>query len=307
MAALQKSKQMYLSYEDSCTKAGLWHQRENLQFLIQEAYAHGRIPVIPQVILSQHHNFGFEHKSNLSKYFDWSKSKIKHHDSNIHEPVQITLDSDNILKTTADAVCRVPANVSLSAPKFQNVNFVIKVVNAKLSSSNHGRWLCMSAGPKPAGFHINPAEFSSEVCRIASKIIRKMKGEGGYAAIHIRRGDKLGSTGNETTPEKVVTYLKGVVGDGMPVYLLTDDFSKSYVAEINSQFPVFCYSRFRELRAIICQTGLTRCLRETRGRKPDNFMLYAIEMSILADATIPIFTFKTKFSPYHLCESQGWV
>ena len=279
-------------YRDQITKAGLWHQRSNIEFLIREAREFNRIPVLPSVVLSGHHNDGVEIQSDLCRYFDWPNS---------HE--LLLNDSDSGFSQN---LYSLPATASMRCPQIASETVVVKVVNIEMTKRFHGLWRRMSADlpfSEDLGLSV---KFSDEVQTVASYVASEM-GADKYAAIHIRRGDKSDITGNYTSPDQIAEYLSKVVNKKMPVYLLTDDPSSNYIRAIESRYPCYHYRKFRKLRSLVCHTAATMAKRALGCLKPDNFMLYAIEMCILENADIPVYTFKTQRSEYYLIDQEGHV
>lgn len=297
----------YLSYEDSYTKAGLWHLRSNFQFLIEEAHSAGRIPILPEILLSSHHNLGFEVRGDLSKYFDWRETRGRPYGTSLEEPLLVLGQADRDKLPSFQFALRVAPSTCLQSPNVERSPLVIKVVDECLSRRFHGLWRRMAQQTQPAVIEVTRIEFSREVSRVASKIVAAMGGENGYAAIHVRRGDKLEETDKFTTPETIARYLKEKVPKNIPIYLLTDESSLSYVLSIEDLYPIFHYRKFRALRAFVCNTPATRVLRRIGMCPPDNFMLYAVEMCLLKNAKIPIYSFRTPYSGYYLCDRDGWV
>jgi hypothetical protein len=295
----------YLTYRDTFTKAGLWHQRSNIEFLIREAREFNRIPVLPSVVLSGHHNDGVEIQSNLCRYFDWPSSHklfLNNPDSNI----RICLNGNPSDSGLSQNLYSVPATASMRCPQISSETVVVKVVNIEMTKKFHGLWRRMSADlPFSEDLELS-VKFSDEVQAVASYVASEM-GADKYAAVHIRRGDKSDITGNYTSPEQIAEYLSKVVNRKMPVYLLTDDPSSNYIRAIESRYPCYHYRKFRKLRSLVCHTATTMAKRALGCLKPDNFMLYAIEMCILENADIPIYTFKTLRSEYYLIDQVGHV
>jgi hypothetical protein len=194
----------------------------------------------------------------------------------------------------------------MRCPQIASETVVVKVVNIEMTKRFHGLWRRMSADlpfSEDLGLSV---KFSDEVQTVASYVASEM-GADKYAAIHIRRGDKSDITGNYTSPDQIAEYLSKVVNKKMPVYLLTDDPSSNYIRAIESRYPCYHYRKFRKLRSLVCHTAATMAKRALGCLKPDNFMLYAIEMCILENADIPVYTFKTQRSEYYLIDQEGHV
>lgn len=264
----------------------------------------GRTAIVPKFRLSGHHNWGYDIVSDLSTYFDLDGITIRRGDS--RESVRVCWGDEAESVLSNEKPVFISAGESPGAEELLNVECVAKRVDETMSRNAFGVWSELSSSTSNMGLSVD-IPYSELVIRETNLVTRNFADDGRYAAIHIRRGDKIQDTAKYTHPELVIQYLKETVKNQYPVYLLTNDDSVDYVNQINQGYPLTHYRNFRNLLKIVCKTRIGWLKRRLRLGVPDNFLLYAIEMNILRKSTLQICTFKTPYSNYHLCPDEGWV
>jgi len=209
------SKRDYLTF-DVRVKAGLSHQLSNLLAMIKEAYFTNQKLIIPELYLVGHHNNNNELKTNLSKYYDYSKLTIN------GKPYKVYLFKDKSISNN-DIEKRMISN--------QLVRFDRSI---KYSDRNIDIDL----------------PYNKNIIDIAYKISSKLNN---YLCIHVRRGDMLPlkknlreDTSIKNLKKKINKYRNQVDN----IYIMTNESDKEYLKELKKIKNLYLFSDFEELNNI---------------------------------------------------------
>ena len=106
----------------------------------------------------------------------------------------------------------------------------------------------------------------------------------GFAAVHVRRGDRLfGPTGWFTRPAVVRRRLRSLgVGDGAPLFVLTDERDPGFRRALAARFEVAASADFPALATLV-DPGFDGV--------PDNYLLYEVEKAVMRDARVRVESF----------------
>jgi len=136
---LIRESMKYLTYCDNHTSAGLNHQLSNIKTLIREAYALGRVPILPMLKLSSMHNCGREIYTDLSSYIDWKNSHVIY-DCGRKEPLRYK-KGNSLLYYFPQSSCKVSdLEHSWSENENDKYDLLIKKVSEIQSRKYTGLW-----------------------------------------------------------------------------------------------------------------------------------------------------------------------
>ena len=273
----------YLLYDVAHVRpAGLDHQFRNLKWLLCEAHMTGRKAVLPPLALDPVHNFGVDSAWHWETYLDLEGSCL------IDGGTAYPLPFVNALPARALSTLRLAPGSPLPASAEES-----ELVERRLASSLFLRDVPLPgrrAPPRlrgvlrprlPLEFRLRPSQRVSE---LAKPVAAALSARGrAYAAVHVRRGDRLvGPVRRATRPERVASALRAQgVPDGGTVFLLTDERDPAYRAALAARYDVVSAKDLPATAALAAEDGATA---------PDNYLLYAVEKAVMAGASIRIET-----------------
>ena len=264
----------YLRYRDgAATEPGVNHQMGNLACLLCEADALGRFAVLPPLRLSAAHNFGVARTWRWDTYFDLAASRL----------------------VAADGAER-PLPLACAPPPASSTPFLLgpgerlpaaardcPVVERRVRADVHARDLPQTGRPAPE-LRLVP---SARVRALAAPVVAALGGEGCFAAVHVRRGDRrYGSLGWLTRPARIARRLERLgVPTGGTVYVLSDErdarYWRAFERDVGRRFAVARHRDFPALAALV--PPRTAC--------PDNYLLYEVEKEFMRRAAVRVETF----------------
>ena len=256
----------YLRYDErNPSLAGLTHQRSNLECLLREAWANGRHVALPVLNLSPGHNFGVDNEWKWESYFDLTAARIV--DAAGYEyplPIVRSVPAGLAPVLTLAPGERMPANArdfALVVRRIQNSFFENEVPGGE----HRALRLRMPA--------------SNSVRRLAAPVVAELRalGHGRFVAVHVRRGDRLPLYPVWLTePFQIRQHLKAQgIPDGSVVFFLSDERDPDFWTTLKEHYRPVRYTDYPELAALVSHA----C-----GRRPDNYLLYAVESEIMRGA-----------------------
>jgi hypothetical protein len=256
------------------------HWLYNLEVLIKEAIYLYRIPVITPPLLHPMHNFGIKLTSHWSKYLNISRTEVYIKDNGefkqMQKPFLAIFEEDfKQLKFGEGQVYKINACHEITEAENKRYQLIVRSV----SSIRRGLWGYAISPEIKKNMRVNFV-WSDDVVRISKNIIDKL---GWYAAIHVRRGDKLKVEKNLkkfTSPEHIFKMIKDIVPLHSNIYILTDEKDRNFFEYLREHYRIYQYFDFDELTVIVS------------GQEPDNNFLFLIEKRIFENAAKKIETFK---------------
>ena len=261
----------YLRYEPARpVVAGLKHLEANLRCLLHEAHATGRLAVLPPLNLTPTHNADVRLDWKWETYYDFGASTIV--DAAGEHPLPIAPFPPHGGTLVIGPRERMPAG-------HETYPLVVRTFNRP--QAVHGRELGTGHWPA-ATVRLVAAAPVRELARHAVWRLASLDG-GRFAAVHVRRGDRLGQYPRRLTePEYIKKYLKRRrVADGSVVYIASDERSADFWKPLQSCYRLFRYVDFPKLVALI---------EPADDRLPDNYQLYQVERQIMGQARMWIET-----------------
>ena len=262
----------YLRYDaKSPIVAGMNHWLSNLECLVREAHATGRLAVLPALDLSPRHNFGVEREWRWETYVDLGKSRVV--DAGGRErPLPLA-------SRAPDAVPPAPkltlAPGEPMPPGAADHRLVVRRIEHSLY-----RMDVPGAVPSPVDVRLRPAP---RVRELARPMIEELlgRGEGRFTAVHARRSDR--GRRRYTVPARIRAHLeaRGVAG-GSTVFLLSDERAPGFWEALKEHYDLVRYTDCPRLAGLVSGAG---------GRLPDNYLLYEVEKEIMRSAALRIETF----------------
>ena len=257
----------YLRYDElRPTAAGLVHQLLNLECLLSEAQATGRQVVLPPPHLSAAHNFGVNRAWKWDSYFDIAAGRLVDAAGTEHRlPI---LNGPPPSRSLPTLTLEPGESMPDRAP---DCPLVVRRIEHSVFRDD-----------VPPGEHrdlrlrLPP---SRRVNDLARPVIAELKarGDGRFAAVHVRRGDRLALYPRWLTePAQIRSHLRDQgIADGSVVFFLSDERDPSFWEELRGHYRAVRYTDHPELAALISRSA---------GRRPDNYLLYAVETEIMKNA-----------------------
>jgi hypothetical protein len=269
----------YLIYEDYRNYRGILHCLSNLRALIMEATYFNRIPVVSPPMLDPKHNFGIKLNSHWSKYLNLSQTEVYFKDNSKFEqmPNSFSFIFEEDFKHLDDIVPVYKINAHHKITEDENKNY--KLIVRSVSYIKYGWWLYAVPSEIQKKVSINFA-LQDDIPRISKTISERL---GWYAAIRVRRGDRLKDNKKQkkfTSPKHILKTAKDIVPLQSNLYILTNEKNRDFFDYLRKYYRIYQYFDFDELKAIV------------HGQEPDNNFLFLIELSLFDNAAKRIETFK---------------
>ena len=191
---------------------------------MREARALGRTALLPPLELDVAHNFGVARDWRWETYFDLAASRLVAADG-AESPLPLAGRAPPGLRPfRVAATARVPAAARDAA-------LVVRRLNERV----YGRDVRFAARPPPA-FRMAP---SARVAALARPVLDALArgAPGGFAAVHVRRGDLLPRVARRTHPDAVRGRLARLgVTDGAVVFVLSNERDGSWWAALGRHY-----------------------------------------------------------------------
>ena len=260
----------YLRYDESRPAArGINHMLANLQCLLREAHASGRLAVLPTLRLAGEHNFGVARDWCWDDYFDLAGSRL--------------VDAGGTA-LPLPLVAAVPAEVGAAVHLAPRASLTDRAARATLVArhmrgSVHRRDVPRRCRPY-VGFRMRP---SARVRSLAAPVVAALRerGQGDFAAVHVRRGDRLAAPWLRrlVAPQRIVRRLRrSGVPAGAVLFVLADEDVADLSASLAPAFASASRADFAALSALVA------------GPEPDNYLLYEVEKEVMRAAGVRIET-----------------
>ena len=261
----------YLRYDEvRPVVSGIDHQLSNLRCLLAEAYALGRLGILPPLRLEAKHNFGIASDWSWDTYLDLDASRLVGADGRRHPlPFVRELPAGTLNTRT------VPPRVRLSVE--DGAELIVRKVRHEVFE----REVPLTNMPV---FRFRP---STTVLGHAALVIEtlRIRWPTGYAAVRIRRGDRLwGPMRWLMRPDNIRRRLRRFgIHDGDGVFFLSDERDAEFWSRLAPHYGMVRYTDFPELVGIVATPG--------SSRTPDNYLLYEVEKEVMRHATTVVETF----------------
>ena len=263
----------YLRYDEvNPVPVGINHQTRNLEVLMREAHSVDRLAVLPTLKLAPHHNFGVDRQWRWETYYDFGKSTLVDSFGKNHPlPLTFNAPDPDLGALTLTPKVRIPASAAGHA-----------LVARRITTSVHARDVPFAAHGPPV-FQFSP---SPRILTLARHVVAELRARGGgqFAAVHVRRGDRLlGPMKRLTSPPRIRALLQAKnVPDGAVVFFLSDERNASFWEQLRPHYALVRYTDLANLQALVSPSA---------GGKPDDYLLYEVEKQIMRHAFLRIETF----------------
>ena len=257
----------YLRYDDRRpAAAGLNHERRNLECLLAEAHALGRLAILPPLRLAPRHNFGEPREWRWETYFDLDRS--------------VLVDAAGRTGPLPLAGGRIDAgslvHVGAGEPVPASARYAVRRVSSPVWRREVPR-----GAPGAVRIEMRP---SARVLAVARRVVAALRrAPGGFAAVHVRRGDRLfGPMRWLTRPGRIRRRLRSLgVEDGATVFFLSDERDPAFWRRLETHYRVVRYADFEALAALVAPGAPRR----------DNYLLYEAEKAVMRAARVRVETF----------------
>ena len=270
-AAGNRGGARYLRYvEERPVYAGMNHWLSNLECLLGEAHATGRLAVLPELRLAARHNLGVDGRWRWETYFDLGRSRLA--GSGAEHPLPLAdRPPPGAGPFVLDGRQRIPPAAADRV-----------LVERRLTSYLYRRQV-PAAGHPALRLRMAP---SARVLALARPAIDALAARAEqYAAVHIRRGDRLKGLAVRrlTSPRGVRRCLeRNGVAPGATVFFLSDECDPAYWEALRARYDLVRYTDFPQLAALVHTAD---------GARPDNYLLYEVEKEIMRNASLRVETF----------------
>ena len=259
----------YLRYDDRRPRAeGLNHERRNLECLLAEAHALGRLAILPPLRLAPGHNFGTPRAWCWETYFDLDGS--------------VLVDAAGRAGPLPLARGAIDAGPPVRVGAGEPVPAGAGCAERRVRSPVWRRDVPGAAGVVGAvRIEVRP---SARVLALARPVIAALgRAPGGFAAVHVRRGDRLfGPMRWLTRPARIRRRLRALgVADGATVFFLSDERDPAFWRRLEPHYRVVRHADFEALAALVAPAAPER----------DNYLLYEAEKAVMRAAPVRVETF----------------
>ncbi len=248
--------------------------------------------MLPALNLAPHHNFGIDRDWRWDAYVDLAESRLLDSAGQEHPlPLVPSLPSRELPTLTLKPGESMPERAA-------DFPLVVRRIRQPLFRKD------VPLSGTAVDFAIQP---SRRVVDLSAPVIVDLLSRGGgrFVAIHIRRGDRIldrSYPSRLTTPDAVARHLReqGIADDSV-VYALSDEHNADYWRRMAGlPWRVFRQADY---------PALSDLLRQDDGRGPDNYLLHAVEMRIMAAAAVRIETLGREGGNAHsaLVDSKVWL
>ncbi len=264
----------FLQYEMPAPSVdGLLYQASNLEFLLREAHASGRLAILPPLNLSPKLNLGVRREWRWEHYFDFGESSLT--------------DARGRRLPLPIADCRPEEGARTlklrggePMPKrARDYPLVVRRISYPFSFRKE---MTMDGWPESA-VDLRPSARAAALARPVARRLRSLGG-GRFAAVHVRRGDRVAAgqvPDRLTSPPHIRQCLQHWgADDGAVVYIASDERDPDFWKPLQETYRLFRYVDFPELEALI--SGV--------GEAPDNYLLFQVEREVLREGDLRIGT-----------------
>lgn len=270
------SRERYLRYDDrERTSVGIGHWLTNLKCIALEAAALGRLATVPTLVLTEVHNFGVQLDWKWETYFDLGAGRLVNIVTGRSRPIPLATREPPPHATivTLNPRERVPRRA-------RSVDLIVRRVDGY-----YPRSVPPGLMPNWTRLAVPP---SAAVANLSQSVVERLRAlPGGYAAVHIRRGDRAripayAPWAEATTLERVRSKLREHgIGRDTPVYFMSDERDPEYWAALRDCCRIYRHPDFPELSAIVSRD---------RTGGPDNYLLFVTEQEVMRHARLRIGT-----------------
>lgn len=263
----------YLQYETPTpVVAGLGHQTTNLRCLLQEAHATGRLAVLPALYLSPTHNFGVCRSWRWESYFDLDRSRLVDAVGQEHPlPIAGNLPTAGVRTLVLSPGEHMPARA-------RDYTRVIR----RLGLQTFRREVPTDGWPANT-IRLRASVPVLELARYVLQHIAVLDG-GRFAAVHVRRGDRLDGQYPEwmTEPAHIRKCLQDRgVAEGSVLFIASDERTPDFWRPLAAHYRLVRYVDFPLLESLVSGRS---------GSPPDNYLLYQVEREVMRSAWVRIGT-----------------
>ena len=118
---------------------------------------------------------------------------------------------------------------------------------------------------------------------IPQGVIDKLRVDGDYCVLHIRRGDRLLVSDElldrATQPGAIMDKVKDIFPEGSVLYIMADEWDRTFFDPLQARYRIRRYFNFPELAELV------------HGKTPNNHLLYAVEKQIASQSSKECRTF----------------
>lgn len=263
----------YLRYIGNQVEAGMEHQLMNLECLLCEAHATGRLAELPALHLASKHNFGVPGDWKWDSYFDLDASRLVDV-AGTDYPLPIARQPP---PTAGPALRLAPGQRAPSTAG--DYPLIVR----RIDHDN-----CYRVVPEecraPLRLRVCHSVRVRELARPVVADLR-VRGRGRFVGVHARRGDRLSRyqyPSRLTEPPAIRDHLrKRGVPDGSVLFLMSDESKPGFWEPLREHYDLVQHADYPTLAALVSAD---------RDRRPDNYLLYAVEKEIRSNAWLRVDT-----------------
>ena len=262
----------YLRYDETTpVVAGMDHQLMNLECLLCEARAAGRLAVLPALRLAPNHNFGVQGEWKWDSYFDLDGSRLVDAAGTQYPlPIARHPPGIDVPASTLAPGQRAPEaarNCVLAVRRIEHYNYY-RVVPEECRA--------------PLRLLVRHSRRVRELARLVVADLRARRG-GRFVGVHARRGDRVGQYPSRLTePAAIRCHLRDHgVPHGSVVFLMSDEHDPAFWEPLGEHYDLVRYTHYPPLAELVSRAG---------DRPPDNYLLYAVEKEITSNAWMRVDT-----------------
>ena len=263
----------YLRYDaKTAIVAGMNHWLSNLKCLMREAYATGRLAVLPALDLLATYNFGVDREWRWESYVDLGESRLVDADGREHPLPVASRPPDGALPTPT-----LTLNPGERMPPGAEVH---RLVVRRIENALYRKDVPAADWP-PVDVRFRPAPRVRELARPMIEALTA-RGEGRFTAVHVRRGNR--GRNRFTVPARIRAHLEARgVADRSVVFILSDERAPGFWEPLKEHYDLVRYTDCPRLAGLVSGA---------HGRHPDNFLLYEVEKEIMRSAALRIETYE---------------
>jgi len=256
--------------------------------LIRHTLVRERIPVLPIMRLATKHNNGFPlapDDQQWATYFDLENvtAIFRRQDDNAVvsiKPVKVLTLSKFLKWAWHQLLFRRQPKYHLDHLPYKEDESAILGVTRGLMRGKDLIYRLSKEYSLTIDIQIPP---SQKVKSIAQDVIDKLRADGDYCVLHIRRGDRLLISDElldcATQPGAIMERIKDIFSEEAVLYIMTDEWDRTFFDPLKVRYRVRGYFDFRELAKLV------------HGKTPNNYLLYAVERQIASQASKECRTF----------------